>query len=70
MPGASPRDPLRDRLVVPIALGIFGLWMVAGFVSLVTRDVRVFLIASGPFGGVCGYVFGIGIVRRAVNGNR
>jgi len=62
-----PGEP-RDRLVIPVAAVVTLLWAIAGVVALVTAQVQVFLIVTGPFGVVIGYVFGVRLIHRAENG--
>lgn len=57
----------RERLVIPLAAAVTTLWLAAGFYALVTTEVRVLVIASGPFSIIIGYVFGVSLVRRAEN---
>ena len=59
-----PRTP-RDTLILPVATVVTSLWAVAGFAALYTNKTDVFLIATGPFGVVCGFVF----YKWAGNGN-
>lgn len=62
-------DDLRDRLRYPVAAAITLVWIIAGIAAIVLADVQVFVIASGPFTILCGYLFTEGLFRRAVNGN-
>lgn len=59
----------RDRLVIPFAVAVTLLWLVAGFAAIRTNQVQVFIVATGPESLVLGYVFGVQLVRRAENGN-
>lgn len=54
---------------MPIAAAITTVWFVAGMMALYRSEVQVFLVASGPMGVLCGYVFGVSLMRRAENGN-
>lgn len=63
------RRELRDRLGPPVAAAITVMWVAAGIGALWSAEIQVFVIASGPFTLLCGYLFGVQIVRRAVNGN-
>jgi hypothetical protein len=45
------------------------MWLAAGVVALYSNNTQVFIIASGPFSLMCGYVFGVSIVRKAGGGN-
>lgn len=55
----------RDTLILPVATVITSLWGVSGFLALHTNQTEVFLIVSGPFGGLCGFLF----YKWAGNGN-
>lgn len=59
------RRSARDTLMMPVATVVTSLWAVAGFAALYTGKTDVFLIATGPFGGVIGFVF----YKWAGNGN-
>lgn len=54
--------------MVPVAIALTVMWLAAGFTALVTDRVQVFVIATGPFGVMCGYLFGVQLLRRAQNG--
>lgn len=58
----------RDRLLTVIIVAVLAVWVVSGFVSLYTSDVRVFLIATGPFSGILTYGLGFKITKK-VNGD-
>lgn len=68
MAGPRTGDDIRDRLRLPIAFGVFAIWCAAGVTALVRTDAQVFIIASGPFTILCGYLFTDGLFRRAQNG--
>lgn len=59
-----PNTP-RDTLILPVAIAVTSLWTVAGALALYTNKTDVFLITTGPFGGVCGFVF----YKWTANGN-
>lgn len=61
------RSP-RERLIVPVAAVLTLMWAAAGMAALCTGKSQVFLIATGPFGAMCGYLFARDIFRRAENG--
>lgn len=61
-------DEIRDRLRLPVGIGIFLMWVAAGIAAIVREDIQVFVIASGPFGMLCGYLFTADLLRRAQNG--
>jgi hypothetical protein len=56
------REP-RERLVLPVATLICGMWVLSGVIALVQGDALIFQIVSGPFVLMCGYVFGIKLAR-------
>lgn len=67
---AEERAEARSRLIVPIAAAVTLMWMVSGVSALYTGQAEVFILASGPFGLMCGYVFGVGVMRKVgTNGN-
>jgi hypothetical protein len=48
------------------------MWLASGFAGLLTGQLQVFVVATGPFGIVCGYLFGVSLIRRNghdANGN-
>lgn len=51
------------RILVPVAAAVTCMWIAAGVRAELTGDVAMFAIATGPFGLLCGYLFGSGIVR-------
>ncbi len=55
----------RETLIVPVAVVLTGMWAATGVGALVTGSPEVFLIATGPFGAMCGYLFAKDIFRRA-----
>jgi hypothetical protein len=55
-------------LIIPLAVAVTLMWLAAGTAALLSSDDKVFIVASGPFSLICGYVFGISLVRRT-NGN-
>lgn len=63
-------DEIRDRLRLPIAVGVFVMWVLAGLGAIYRDDVQVFALANIPFGILMGYLFGNVIIRRAENGNK
>jgi hypothetical protein len=56
----SARLSLRGLVTVTVT----AMWFAAGAASLVTGDVQPFVIATGPFGLVCGAILGVGIIRK------
>lgn len=66
--GANGRDESSDRkrllLTIPIATVITTMWIAAGVRALLTGDVEAWAIASVPFGGVWGWVFGGSFIPR------
>ena len=65
----EPERDLRDRLRLPVAFAVLLMWVAAGGAALITEDASVFIVTSGPFTILCGYLFGTEILRRAANGN-
>jgi len=62
--GEAPGGSLPSRaLVAAVAFAVTAVWVTAGLSAVYTHDVQPFLIASGPFTILCGYLFGVAIVR-------
>jgi len=59
---------LRDRLRLPVGFAVLLMWVAAGVAAIITDDPSVFIITSGPFTILCGYLFGTEILRRATSG--
>lgn len=60
---ADGRFDGRNRLILPVAAVLTLMWVVAGLKAMLTGDNATFLIVSTPFGLLCGYVFGVSIIR-------
>lgn len=58
----------REKLIVPVAVVLTLVWVASGFAAVYSGKPEVFLVATGPFGALCGYLFGRDIFRRAENG--
>lgn len=56
-------DGGRARLLVPIAAVLTLVWVAAGARAIFIGDVAPLVIASAPFGLLCGYLFGATIIR-------
>ncbi len=54
----------RDSLIVPLAIIVSIGFLASLAEALYRNDVQVLLVASGPFGLLCGYVFGVSIKRN------
>lgn len=54
----------RDRLTVPVAVALTLMWVAAGLTALITAKTEVFIVATAPFGTLCGYLFARDIFRR------
>ena len=50
-------------LIAAVAFAVTAVWVTSGLSAVYTHDVQPFLIASGPFTILCGYLFGVAIVR-------
>jgi hypothetical protein len=61
---AANADGNDGRLRNTIAATVTSMWIVGGVAAVLTGEVQVFVIATGPFGLICGYLFGATIVRR------
>ena len=61
-------DVRRRFLVVPVAIVLTAMWLASGVSAVVTGNVNAFVIASGPFGLLCGYLFGISVIRKPGDG--
>ncbi len=61
------RSP-RERLILPVAAVLTMMWAASGCAAIYSGKADVFLIATGPFGAMCGYLFARDIFRRAENG--
>lgn len=61
----DPPSGSRARIVLTSV--ITAVWMLTAARYALTGDVQGFAVATGPFGLMCGAIFGIGFVRR-VNG--
>lgn len=61
---------VRDRLRLPVAIAILAVWVAGSLTAIVRSDVQVFVIATGPFSLLAGYLFTDGLLRRsAKNGH-
>jgi hypothetical protein len=56
------REP-REVLILPVTLLVCAVWALSAGIGALTGDFRFFEIASGPFVMMCGYVFGVKIIR-------
>jgi hypothetical protein len=58
----------RNWLIRPIALLIAAVWCVSAVFGLLTHDYVTLEIATAPFLMMCGYVFGVAVIRPARGG--
>lgn len=58
----------RSRLATPVAFALTAMWLITGLRAAVTGEIEAFVVASGPFGILCGYLYGMGIGRTASKG--
>ena len=63
MADSGPGDGDRKRLylLIPVSSVVTSVWLLCAVRAVVTGDVTAFTVASVPFGGLCGYVFGISL---------
>ncbi len=65
-----PLRTARDRLLIPLAAAITGMWLVAGTAAVYRNDGAVLKIVTVPFVLVAGYTFGEVAIRWTKrNGN-
>lgn len=63
------RSP-RDALILPVAVVLTVGWVSSLAVALYSGKPEVFLITTGPFGAMCGWLFVRDTFRRADNGEK
>jgi hypothetical protein len=56
-------DRSRRLILVPLAVALTIGWAAALTRAVVDGDVQPLLIVSVPFGALCGYVFGVTLIR-------
>ncbi len=57
-------DSKRLLLIVPVSTAVTTIWVVTAVRFALYGDAQGFLIATGPFSLLCGYLFGISFPRR------
>jgi vancomycin permeability regulator SanA len=55
---------LREILLLPVTVLICGVWGLSAGIAFLTSNVTFFEVATGPFVMMCGYVFGVKIMRE------
>lgn len=60
----------RETLIYPVAAVLTVGWLASLGQALFSGKPEVFLIATGPFGAMCGWLFARDIFRRADNGGQ
>lgn len=51
-------------LLVPVSTIITAAWLAAGVRAVWFGDVQVLVVMSGPFTLLCGYLFGVSLMKR------
>lgn len=54
----------RLILLIPVSVIITATWVAAGVRAVWFGDVQMLVIVSGPFTLLCGYLFGISLMKR------
>ncbi len=64
MAGSNGGLSASNRVRVTVTAILTAMWVAAGVKAIVTGDITAFGLVTGPFTLMCGYVFGVSLLRR------